>query len=468
MPERVKFPREAWLPLLAGLAWLWLADGAGLVFTLFAAVPGCLLLGSGVSMLLWPGDLRMTHYAAIGGLIGGLVALPGVFAVGFGAAFVLMALSAAGSIAAGSHALNLEPPTEGVPVPTRSLGLSAQVAADEALLATMTLTMAFPGRSEMGRIEAEVTEARALFDGHGWYEKPVDYHVAPPPLEAPMFRSARLYGTSFERLSFDSGYAPHPDEPGRDRWLGYANNRTGHAWVVRHGDADRPWLVCVHGYQMGIAGIDMLAFPPALLHERLGMNLLYPVLPLHGERKMGRRSGDGFLTGDILDSIHAEAQAMWDIRRLLGWVRSQSEAPIGVLGYSLGGYQTALLASLDDGLACAIAGIPLTDIPRVTFRHGPALELRHALDRGLDIERMDDVMRVVSPLALTPQVPKDRRYLFAASADRLVPPDQVRDLWRHWDEPRIEWYPGAHITFRAHAGVQRLIAEGLRESGLTT
>ena len=31
----------------------------------------------------------------------------------------------------------------------------------------------------------------------------------------------------------------------------------------------------------------------------------------------------------------------------------------------------------------------------------------------------------------------------AASRDRLVPPEQVRDLWRHWEQPRIEWYPGS-------------------------
>jgi hypothetical protein len=79
---------------------------------------------------------------------------------------------------------------------------------------------------------------------------------------------------------------------------------------------------------------------------------------------------------------------------------------------------------------------------------------------------MEEVLRVVSPLALEPRVPAERRYIFAAVADRLVPPDQVRDLWRHWGCPRIEWYQGGHMTFRAHPRVVRLIDEGLRESGL--
>ncbi len=461
MPERLRFPREAWLPLLAGLGWLWLALGHGWVFALLAAVPGCLLLGSGVAMLLWPGDPRITHFGAAGGVIGGLLSAVAVLVVGFWTGLALMGISALGFLACGSHAMRLETPAEGVPSPVRSLALSAQVAADEALLASMVAFMPFPRRSDVARIVGEVTAAQEMFGSKGWLADPLAYHSAPPPLESPRFRSARSLGTHYEQLSFDSGYRAHPDEPGADRWHSYGANRTAHAWVLRHPE-DRPWLVCIHGYQMGSAGIDLLAFPPAWLHHELGLNLIVPVLPLHGTRKAGRRSGDGFLSGDIMDSVHAEAQAMWDIRRMLGWVREQGDASIGVLGYSLGGYNTALLSTLEDGLACAIAGIPLADIPGVVMQHGSTLEFQEALDNGFE-EQMREVMRVVSPLLLKPRVPVAGRFIFAAVADRLVPVAQVRDLWAHWDRPRIEWYQGAHITFRAHPGVRRLMNEGLRE-----
>jgi hypothetical protein len=79
---------------------------------------------------------------------------------------------------------------------------------------------------------------------------------------------------------------------------------------------------------------------------------------------------------------------------------------------------------------------------------------------------MRDVLSVVSPLVLEPQVPRERRYLFGGSADRLVPPDQLRDLWRHWQEPQIAWYPGAHVTFGLHPHVRQFVLHALRESGL--
>jgi len=462
MPERIRFPREAWLPLVAGLGWFWLAPGHSFWFTTIAGVPACLLLGGGVAMLLFPGDPRITHYGAAGGVIGGLLGLLGLFVVGFWSGLVLVGLSSLGFLACGSLAHRLEMPIEGVPEATPSVALSAQIGADEALLASMLAFMPFPGRSDFDRIGRELVAAKEMFGSKGWLADPSSYHAQPPQLEAPRLRSARTHGHDYDHMSFDSGYRPHPDEPGAERWHSYVGNRTAHAWVLRHRQQDRPWLVCIHGYQMGMAAIDLLAFPPKQYHHELGLNLLVPVLPLHGARKAGRRSGDGFLIGDVLDSVHAEAQAMWDIRRMLGWVRSQSDAPIGVLGYSLGGYNTALLATLDDRLACAIAGIPLADIPAAFMQHGPAEEVRRIVEHSIDEQQMRDVMRVVSPLAAKPKVPHDGRFIFGAIADRLVPAAQVRDLWEHWDRPRIEWYPGAHITFRAHPAVQRLIDEGLR------
>jgi len=466
MSERIRFPREAWVPLLAGLYWLWNAPDHAFVGFLFSVVPGCLLLGGGISMLLMPGDVRIAQFAGLGGVLGVVFALPAFLVLGFGSGLLLLAASFAGLLAAGHHSVKVETPVEGVPQPEPSAALSLQVALDEALLATMTLTQALPRTDEYARIEREITDAREMFDSRGWLEKPEGYHAEPLPLSNPVIRSGRTRGIDFERLSFDSEYEPHAREPGRARWLSYGANRRAAAWVLRHADESRPWLVCVHGYKMGFPLTDLLAFAPEYFHERLGLNLLVPVLPLHGSRRMGRRSGDGFIGAEVMDTVHAEAQAMWDIRRLLSWVRAQSDSGVGVVGLSLGGYNAALLSSLDPALRCAILGIPLADFSRAMFRHAPALHLRGVEAIGIDRNRVSEVLRVVSPLSLTPKVPVEHRSIFAAVGDRLVPPDQTRDLWRHWGEPRIEWYQGGHLTFRAHAAVRRLVIETLRGADL--
>ena len=467
MVEQKRFPREGWVPIAAGLTWLWCAASFGVVGFFFSLVPGCLLLASGVSMLLYPGDLRIPQFAALGGVLGVPLAFPVFWVTGAWLALLLIGLSAASFVAAGVSAVVQEPHFEDVPEPVHSLRLGAEVALDEALLGTMALSLPMTRPSELGRVRGDVHLARELFRDRGWLEKPADYHRAPPPLDSFELRPGGTVGTlAYEHLRFASGYEPWPEEPGREGLFASAVNRTAHAWVVRQRDPSRPWLVCIHGYQMGIPRIDLHAFEAERLHHTRGLNLLFPVLPLHGPRKVGRRSGDGYLTGDPLETVHAVAQAMWDVRRMLAWVRAQGATKVGVHGLSLGGYHTAVLACLDDHLACAIPGIPLTDVTRAVWRHGPPLQIRYFERRGIVHEEVTEVLRVASPLALEPRVPRERRYLYGAVADRLVPADQVRDLWRHWERPEIVWYQGGHVTFRAHPEVRRFVDRALAESGL--
>ncbi len=451
---------EAWIPIAAGILWLWWAASFGFVGFVFSLVPGCLLLASGVSTLLWPGDIRVPQFGALGGMLGIPFAVPVFFVAGPGTGAVLVLLSAASWLAAGLTSIRQEPEHEDVPVPRPSAPLAAKVALDDTLLASWALTVPRPRGDTFARIRAEVHEALALSGDRGWIEKPETFHRAPPPLDGPNIRSRNLLGLRFEHVRFESEYEPEPEEPGRDRWLAHSRNRTAHAWVLRHEDEGRPWILCLHGYQMGDPSIDLRVFDAHRLHRKLGLNVMLPVLPLHGPRKSGWRSGDGFF-GDYLDTIHAEAQSMWDLRRLLSWIRRDGRPAVGAYGLSLGGYNVSLLAALDDELSCVVAGIPATDFAHLGWRLSSPLEIRHAEKLGVVRDDVQLALSVVSPLALRPRVPFDGRYIFGGAADRIVTPDQVRNLWEHWERPRIVWYEGSHLSFRREPEVRSLLRAAL-------
>ncbi len=464
-----RWPREAWIPVVAGLLWLWCAASFGVVGFVFSLIPGCLLLSSGVSTLLYPGDVRIPQFTALGGVLGVVLAIPSLFVDGPLTGTILILLSAGSFVSAGAISVRQEPHEDDVPMPQPSMRLSRQVAIDDALLATLALRQPNMIADEQERLLGEVHEAREMFRGHGWLEEPSTYHVTPPDLAEVCSRAETVRSLGYEHVSFESEYEPHAGEPGRERWLSRTANRTAHAWVLRHDDdRPRPWLVCIHGYEMGVPLIDLAAFRAGRMHHRHGVNLVLPVLPLHGPRKFGRRSGEGFIAGDFLDSIHAETQAMWDIRRLLSWIRAQGGERIGVFGLSLGGYNASLLSSLDDDLACVVAGIPATDLVRLTWRHGPTMQVRYTERNGMVHDEVSELMRVVSPLVLEPKVAPEHRYIFAGVADRLVPPDQPRDLWRHWGRPRMVWYQGAHVTFGMHPEVEQMVNQAWHDAEIVT
>jgi hypothetical protein len=349
----------------------------------------------------------------------------------------------------------------GVPVARWSFGLATKMALDEIFFLTEALSLRLISVRDRSRIAEEIGAALDYFAARGFLEGPAGYHLDPPPLVPGDTRAATSRGLRYAHLTFPSEYEPHDGEPGRERWLGYARNRTAHAWLLRHPGKPRPWLVCIHGYRMGFPLADFTGFPAAWFHHELGLNVAFPVLPLHGPRKIGIRTGDGFLSGDYLDTIHLQAQALWDIRRLVRWLRAEDGQPIGVYGLSLGGYTTTLLASLEGGLACAIAGVPATDYVGLTRHVLPAWLLQLAEYAGVTLDRVERIVRVISPLAFKPRVPWDRRFLYAATADRLVPPAAVRTLWEHWDRPRLDWYEGSHTSFGWEATVRGLLGDAI-------
>jgi len=466
MLDQSRLPKEAWIPLLTGLLWLWTGSVSGVLALCLCLLPGVVLMSTGTSLLLYPGDKRILEVMSLAGVLSALLAAPAVLAVGLSRGAGLLVLSLASTLAAASAKVRQEARPEEIPPPLPSMKLFFEVSIDNSMLGTVPFFVSIPSGTEMVRIQGECGEARALFEERGWIENPSQYHRPPQELTDPMIERKRTRGWDFEHLSFESGYEPFEDEPGRDRWLSYQRNRTAHAWVMRHPEPDNPWLVCIHGYQMGFPFTDLSAFQAPHLHRTLGFNILLPVLPLHGYRRKGWVSGDGFLSGDVMDALHAEAQAMWDIRRLILWIRSQGGARIGVTGLSLGGYNTALLAGLEEGLSCAIPGIPLADMADVLWHHGPPLQLRAAEAAGFTLSLATELLRPVAPLALKPKVPKERRLIFGGVVDQQVPPRQIRDLWRHWDKPQILWYQGSHVTFMLHPHIRQGVDEFFVNVGL--
>jgi hypothetical protein len=362
--------------------------------------------------------------------------------------------------------LRWRPLPDEVPSPATTLSLAAKMAGDELFLAAEVVTASVISLRTRARVAREMADALLLYDRCGWIDDPAGYHLAPAaPLRVGR-RARRSAGLDYEHVCFESEWEPPPGSPGRERWLAYAANRKAHAWVLRHPGAPRPWLVCTPGYRMGTPAIDFLGFRAAWLHRELGLNVAIPVLPLHGPRRVGRRGGDGFLTGDVLDTIHAQAQAVWDVRRLVRWIRQQDAPGVGVYGLSLGAYTAGLVAGLERELACVIAGIPASCWLELLRSHVPRSLLRLSERAGFPWPMLERLARVVSPLALEPRVPAARRFVFAATGDRLAPPQQARDLWRHWGRPRLQWYEGSHTSFLLEPDVKALVHEAVGATGL--
>jgi len=355
----------------------------------------------------------------------------------------------------------------GVAEPPSAREIAGHVALDEVAMAVFQLAKSAPSAVRWSTIAAEVEQASERWEREGWLDDPASYHGAPPPPIADhRHRRVRVGRRTVEGLSFLSGWAPHPGEPGRDRWLGYRPNHVARVYVLRHSGPPRPWIVCVHGAQMGRPTIDTRVFGVEHLYRDLGLNVALPVLPLHGRRRPPPEMDAMFPTVDLLDNVHGLAQGAWDVRRVLAWVRAQGAPGVAVLGVSLGGNVTALVAGLEPALDCVIAGVPVSDFPSL-FRRSTPPRYRGRPEFALMGEPAQRLHRVVSPLALWPATPRSRRFLFAGAADRLIDPvGQVLPLSRHWGSPVTHWFPGGHVGHLRRADIAGFVDDALRACDL--
>jgi pimeloyl-ACP methyl ester carboxylesterase len=452
----------ALIPLVAGLFWL---SGTSFHWLLCGLVPGILLLAGGASLLLWPGESRIVQAIAGGGVLGVLFAIPAAFVGGIGSGLLAAAWSLLSFVAAGRISLLKIPSIPTVPAPEHTLAMYLKAALDEALLSYFILLSKMPDGDEAEVMCDTVCAVEAALASTGVRDDPLLLHRLPPAPEDATLTPGRALGHSFDWLSFSSGFVPDARILGPAEWDDTRTNNQCHAIVLRHQGESRPWLLCIHGFRMGVPALDLQVFPPRWLHERLGLNVVMPHLPLHGRRRVGRFSGDRYMDGNILYLLHTQSQALWDLRRTIAWIRAQDPgARIGVFGLSLGGYNAALLAGYEPDLEFVVAGIPLTDFSSTLWKHLPQPLKEYFHSRGFDVVTFERILQPISPLSRPPLLDRTRLGIFAGAGDRVVEPELPQRLGAHWGVP-VDWYQGAHLTFRGEEAVRRTINTAMVRAG---
>lgn len=353
---------------------------------------------------------------------------------------------------------------DGVPVPAPSVGLGVAAAVDALISEPMPLLSSLGSPEHYAAASAELDAAVHYYRDAGWLDDPGLRHRLP---NAPNDVQLEALSHGLEVARFDSGWRPEAGEPGAGRWLSLRANDRVPVRLLRHAGAPRPWLVAVHGQGMGRpADVKMLRVRH--LHEVLGINVALPVLPLHGPRACGfspyrQFASNIFATNNVLGLT----QSVWDVRRLLQWLRDDQQAPaVGLLGVSLGAYVINLLSTVEGDLTCLIAVVPISDLAASMRDAAPITPRKRRLHREIHDHRSALVHRVVSPLARPCLVPHERRHIVAGQVDRIAPPRGAAQLWHHWDEPSIAWCPRGHVTAWRGADYDDHIVSVLTSDGL--
>ena len=224
--------------------------------------------------------------------------------------------------------------------------------------------------------------------------------------------------------------------------------------VLRHPGRPRPWLVAVHGQGMGRPSDDRM-LRVLRLHEELGINVALPVLPLHGPRAAGFAPDQQFVSNVYpVNNVLGLTQSVWDIRRLLLWLRAdQGATAVGVLGLSLGSYACSLLSTVEGDLACVVAVVPTSDLAG-SLRSRPPAPVQAPGCTARCTTTVDP--RPPRRLAAGAARASSPTIGGSSSPDRPIAsplPRVPRSCGGTGSEPSILWRPRGHVD---HASVRRV------------
>jgi pimeloyl-ACP methyl ester carboxylesterase len=237
-----------------------------------------------------------------------------------------------------------------------------------------------------------------------------------------------------------------------------------HFW--RHAERGRPTVVCVHCWCGGVLRFEEHVFAAASLY-RLGFDVALFTMPFHGRRTppQARLAGQLFPSRNVQRTNEAFGQAVADLRVLMRWLREeQGSGPVGMMGVSLGGYTTALMASLEADLAFAIPLAAPCSFADVLWHHGKGTKaLSEAEEAGITLQDLRGIFAVHCPLSHAPKLPPERMLMVWGEGDHIVTPVHQLALWRWAGRPEIYSYPGGHLVHLGRSGYLRRIRSWLRE-----
>jgi pimeloyl-ACP methyl ester carboxylesterase len=268
----------------------------------------------------------------------------------------------------------------------------------------------------------------------------------------------------------------------------FAENNIVYGRLYRCGERwrERPVIILLHGGG-GFPDYRFLFPSVARRCNRAGFNVATLVAPYHFQRRPrqfrsrnylrrwaetvadGACNFPGLGSLDYLGWAEATAQAIAEIRALMGWLMAEGCPAVALWGISYGGWLAGLTACRDARVASVVLTVPGVrtnlSLAKVILRRG----IREAMERQREAYK---ALNLTSwNLASTrPVIPKENILLIEAMHDLFAPKEALEELRQAWGQTEMWGLPHGHVgvalSVRGLTGrVLRWLAPRLNVSG---
>jgi len=211
---------------------------------------------------------------------------------------------------------------------------------------------------------------------------------------------------------------------------------------------ERPAIILLHGGNMMRGGNDAIGYRfrqplTARSCNRAGFNAATVELPYHFQR-YSRQQG-GLNNPNYLRLAQATAQAVGEIRALIGWLLAEGCPGVALWGTSMGGRLAGLTVCRDRRLTAVVMAVPGVHSNRSFAEQIIWRRVRETVQRlRVEEEKLD--MTSLNLAMNQPVIPKENILLIEAVHDLFTPKEPIEELWQTWGRPDIWRLSHGHIS----------------------
>jgi dienelactone hydrolase len=160
------------------------------------------------------------------------------------------------------------------------------------------------------------------------------------------------------------------------------------------------------------------------LLARFGVSALRMSLPYHDARMPPELTrADYIVSANVVRTVQVCRQAVLDARRSVAWLASQGYERIGILGTSLGSCLAMLTAAHEPRIRAQALNHVSPFFADVVWRGLSTRHVRQGMDGHIDLDRLRELWRPISPFSYLERVRHTRTLLVYARYDLTFPVD---------------------------------------------
>lgn len=275
------------------------------------------------------------------------------------------------------------------------------------------------------------------------YTRPTDFRLENRPLQVFSTRAVsdpelekQICGQQADFLRFTSPvHTPFPE-----------NNLANARWFPARGRRAVVLLPHWNSDALAYGGLSRVL-------TMMGISVLRLSLPYHDIRMPAEvRRGDYAVSANIGRTLDATRQGVIDVRCCLDWLEAQGYTRLGIVGTSLGSCYAFLAAAHDPRIRVAAFNHASTYFADVVWHGQSTCHIREGLERDLDLERLRELWRAISPMSYFSQFARWPRKSLIVYADydlTFLPEfsrQVVAEFARHKLDYQVSVLPCGHYT----------------------